>query len=77
MPGRVPRLCWLPLQRYPVPVGAVLGGIVLGYRDGVWVDLESGEPWPGDPFTGYLGAVELVPASQVGGRCDSDPELPY
>lgn len=59
-----PRLCWLPLQRCANTLGEVLGGVVLMFSDGAWVNIETTEVWPGDPFVDYVGAVELGPVTR-------------
>lgn len=55
----MPRLCWLPLQRCADTLGEVLAGVVLLADGPDWVNIETGQVWPGDPFTSYVGAVEL------------------
>lgn len=63
-PGLRPRLCWLPLQRCRDTLGELLGGVVLMADGPYWINVETGLQWNGDPFTNYVGAVELGPVTR-------------
>lgn len=60
---RMPRLCWLPLQR-PDCANTELAGVVLLRTTRGWQNIETGSAWPGDPFAAYVGAVELDPVTR-------------
>lgn len=61
--NRMPRLCWVPMARCSNTLGEVLSGVVLMADGSGWINIETSQVWPGDPFTDFVGTVELGPVT--------------